>query len=82
MDICWWKDVLGWSNVIFGLAAAALWFAASTYFNASWLKDTFSRFDKKLASQSRYNAAAAFCAAVSAVSQIVVLKFPICRAFS
>jgi hypothetical protein len=54
MDICWWKDALGWINVIFGLAAAALWFAASTYFNASWLKDTFSRFDKKLASQSRY----------------------------
>src|SRR5258708_19175509 len=82
MNICDVKTLAEILGVVAAFGAAGLWFYASWIARASFLSTPIRDLDRMMTLQARYNAAAAFCAAASALLQLAVLQMPVCRAFS
>jgi len=82
MTLCDLKPYLEVANALFAILAALLWFIASWKGSASWLNDSFGQFDRALMIQTKFNSAAAFCAGVAAVLQLLLTHIGACRAFS
>jgi hypothetical protein len=82
MEICDVKTALEWSSAGSAAFAALFWFYASWIGRGSFLNTPMAHLDRIMTLQARYNAVAAFCAGVSAVLQLIVLRMPVCRAFS
>jgi hypothetical protein len=70
---------MGMASALF---AAGFWFWASWVGRGSFLNTPLMHLDRTMTLQARYNAIAAFCAGLSAVLQLIVLKMPVCRAFA
>jgi hypothetical protein len=82
MKVCNFKTLAEVLSVLAAFGAAGLWFYASWIARASFLSTPIRDLDRVMTLQARYNAAAAFCAGVSALLQMAVLQMPVCRAFS
>jgi hypothetical protein len=78
MNICDVKVLFGAIATIFALAAAVLWFIASWRGRGSFSHDLSAEILRDLKIQSRFNAAAAFCAGVAAMLQIPLVYMPTC----
>ena len=80
-DICTLKSWADLGEGIFGLTAAFFWFwsvAAYWYFFSTPQVGDVNRNNRL---SSRYNAAAAFCAGITALLQVFVHYAPVCRSF-
>ena len=78
MTICGLKGFLEVLAPILGLLAAAAWIRSAWYGN---LPMTYESVETTMVQQSRWNAYAAFLAALSALAQVSSSFMPVCRAF-
>jgi hypothetical protein len=78
---CEFKTVLEWVTAAFALLAAIFWFASTWSGRTSFRRMSAGIFEQALRKQSLNNAIAAACAGLSAVSQLITLYLPVCRAF-
>jgi hypothetical protein len=78
---CEFKTVLEWATAALALLAALFWFASTWSGRTSFRKMSVGMFDEALRKQARNSAIAAAFAGLSAVSQLITLYLPVCRAF-
>ena len=70
-------------SAVLAVVAAAFWFYTSWISRGTFTQTVIVELDRIFTLQARCNAIAAFCAALAALLQIVVLRFmPVCRAFA
>jgi hypothetical protein len=82
LSVCDLKTALEWVSTLAAFGAAGFWFYASWIGRGSFLNTPMAHLDRSMTLQARYNAAAAFCAGVSALLHLATLQMPVCRAFS